>query len=146
VDRSIGLDAHASSCTLAVVSGSGKRIGTQVVETNARCLIDAVRQIPKPRYICRPGYLIAASDKGSGYVSHAFAKAMAGVGARHLPTRSYAPRTNGKAERFIQSALRERGSCSSIQVIGSPLAALNAWVQYYNRVGPGGMRKLGLLQ
>jgi hypothetical protein len=52
VDRYIGLDAHASSCTLAVVSGSGKRIGTQVVETNARCLIDAVRQIPKPRYIC----------------------------------------------------------------------------------------------
>jgi hypothetical protein len=46
MDRYIGVDAHASSCTLAVVSGSGKRIGTQVVETNARCLIEAVRQIP----------------------------------------------------------------------------------------------------
>jgi hypothetical protein len=52
MDRYIGLDAHASSCTLAVVSGSGKRIATQVVETNARCLIEAVRQIPKPRHIC----------------------------------------------------------------------------------------------
>jgi hypothetical protein len=29
-----------------------KRLGTHVVETNARCLIEAVRQIPKPRYIC----------------------------------------------------------------------------------------------
>jgi hypothetical protein len=52
MDRYIGLDAHASSCTLAVVSGSGKRLGTQVVETNARCLIEAVRQVPKPRHIC----------------------------------------------------------------------------------------------
>jgi hypothetical protein len=46
MDRYIGVDAHASSCTLAVVSGSGKRLRTQVVETNARCLIEAVRQIP----------------------------------------------------------------------------------------------------
>jgi len=30
----------------------GKRIGSHVVETNARCLIEAVRQIPQPRYIC----------------------------------------------------------------------------------------------
>jgi transposase len=52
MDRYIGLDAHASSCTLAVVSPSGKRLGSQVVETNARCLIEAVRQIPKPRHIC----------------------------------------------------------------------------------------------
>ena len=52
LDRSIGLDAHASSCTLAVVSPSGKRVGTQVVETNARGLIEAVRQIPEPRHIC----------------------------------------------------------------------------------------------
>jgi hypothetical protein len=44
MDRYIGLDAHASSCTLAVVSPSGKRVGTQVVETNARCLIEAVRE------------------------------------------------------------------------------------------------------
>jgi hypothetical protein len=41
MDRYMGVDAHASSCTLAVVSGSGKRICTQVVETNVRCLIEA---------------------------------------------------------------------------------------------------------
>jgi hypothetical protein len=34
------------------VSPSGKRVGTQVVETNARGLIEAVRQIPEPRHIC----------------------------------------------------------------------------------------------
>jgi hypothetical protein len=31
---------------------SGKRVGSHVVETNARCLIEAVRQIPQPRHIC----------------------------------------------------------------------------------------------
>ena len=46
------LDAHASRCTLGVMTPSGKRVGSQVVETNARCLIEAVRQIPKPRHIC----------------------------------------------------------------------------------------------
>ena len=52
MDRYIGLDAHASSCTLGVMTPSGKRIGSYVVETNARCLIEAVRQIPSPRHIC----------------------------------------------------------------------------------------------
>ena len=52
MDRYIGLDAHASSCTLGVMTPSGKRIGSHVVETNARCLIEAVRQIPQPRHIC----------------------------------------------------------------------------------------------
>lgn len=52
MDRYIGLDAHASSCTLGVVTPSGKRVGSHVVETNARCLIEAVRQIPEPRHIC----------------------------------------------------------------------------------------------
>jgi hypothetical protein len=35
MERYIGLDAHASSCTLAVVDASGKRLGSHVVETNA---------------------------------------------------------------------------------------------------------------
>lgn len=52
MERFIGLDAHASSCTLGVVSPGGKRVGSHVVETNARCLIEAVRQIPEPRHIC----------------------------------------------------------------------------------------------
>ena len=52
MERYVGLDAHASSCTLGVMTPSGKRVGSHVVETNARCLIEAVRQIPQPRHIC----------------------------------------------------------------------------------------------
>ena len=52
MDRYIGLDVHASSCTLAVVGPSGKRLGSQVVETNARALIEVLRGIPKQRHMC----------------------------------------------------------------------------------------------
>lgn len=52
MDRYIGLDAHASSCTLGVVGPSGKRLGSQVVETNGRALIEAVRAVPGRRHLC----------------------------------------------------------------------------------------------
>lgn len=48
MDRYIGRDAHASSGTLGVVTARGKRVGYHVVETNARWLIEAVRQNPRP--------------------------------------------------------------------------------------------------
>ena len=47
------------------------------------------------------------TDNGSCYRSEAFAKTCRRLGLKHLRTRPYTPRTNGKAERFIQSALRE---------------------------------------
>ena len=52
MDRYIGLDVHASSCTVAVVGPSGKRLGTQVVEANAGALIEVLRGIPKRRHLC----------------------------------------------------------------------------------------------
>jgi len=52
MDRYIGLDVHASSCTLAIVGPSGRKIGSQVVETSGRALTKALRAIPKPRHLC----------------------------------------------------------------------------------------------
>jgi hypothetical protein len=52
MERYIGLDAHASSCTLAVVGPSGRRLGSHVVETNARALIEVLRGIPRNRHVC----------------------------------------------------------------------------------------------
>jgi transposase len=52
MDRYIGLDAHSSSCTAAVVSPKGRRLQTQVLETNARILISFLKTIPKPRHLC----------------------------------------------------------------------------------------------
>lgn len=47
------------------------------------------------------------TDNGPGYRSHAFKAEVRKLGARHIFTRPYRPQTNGKAERFIQTMLRE---------------------------------------
>jgi len=47
------------------------------------------------------------TDNGSAYRSKLFAEALRAAGLRHIRTRPYTPRTNGKAERFIQTSLRE---------------------------------------
>jgi hypothetical protein len=45
MERYIGLDVHLSSCTVAVVGPTGKRLGSQVVETNAAALVQVIRGI-----------------------------------------------------------------------------------------------------
>jgi transposase len=52
MDRYIGLDVHASSSTLAIVGPSGRKLGSQVLETNGRALVEAIGAIPKPRHLC----------------------------------------------------------------------------------------------
>lgn len=52
MDRYIGLDVHAQSCTMAVVGPSGKRLKSHVVETNGRALVDAIRSVAGTRYLC----------------------------------------------------------------------------------------------
>jgi transposase InsO family protein len=76
------------------------------------------------------------TDNGSAYRSRLFADALRQAGARHVRTKPYTPRTNGKAERFIQSCLREwayaRPFFSSIQRI----QAAADWTNAYNLIRP----------
>lgn len=51
MERYLGLDVHAGSSTLAVVSESGKRLQTHVLETNGRALVEAVRLIPGRKHL-----------------------------------------------------------------------------------------------
>jgi len=46
MDRYVGLDAHAETCTLAVMGPTGKRLTSKVVETNGRALLEAISGIP----------------------------------------------------------------------------------------------------
>jgi len=52
MDRYVGLDAHAKTCTLAVLSRSGKRLRSMVVETNGRALVEAVKGIAGDIHLC----------------------------------------------------------------------------------------------
>jgi transposase InsO family protein len=76
------------------------------------------------------------TDNGSAYRSKLFANALRAAGARHVRTRPYTPRTNGKAERFIQTSLREwayaRPYASSVE----RTRAIAAWIDAYNLTRP----------
>ena len=72
------------------------------------------------------------TDNGTGYRSHAFAAACRQLGLRHRFTRPYTPRTNGKAERFIQSALREWAYARAYARSEQRIAALPRWLHGYN--------------
>ena len=60
-------------------------------------------------FFARHGITVRAllTDNGSSYRSHQFRHACFEMGLKHRRTRPYSPQTNGKAERFIQTALRE---------------------------------------
>ncbi len=72
------------------------------------------------------------TDNAWAYTSHAYRAALQEVGARHLRTRPYTPRTNGKAARFIQTCLREWAYRRAYRTSTVRAAALPAFVQRYN--------------
>lgn len=60
-------------------------------------------------YYASLGIVVARvmADNGACYIASDFARACKALGLRHIRTRPYTPKTNGKAERYIQTALRE---------------------------------------
>jgi transposase InsO family protein len=72
------------------------------------------------------------TDNGSAYVSRLFASICQQRGLQHRRTRPYRPRTNGKAERFIQTALREWAYRRPYSSSTQRLDALPAWLHFYN--------------
>ena len=78
------------------------------------------------------------TDNGSCYISKAFHKACRELGLKHLRTRPYTPRTNGKAERFIQTALREWAYAQAYANSERRAAELPIWMHRYNWHRPHG--------
>jgi len=76
------------------------------------------------------------TDNGSAYRSRLFADALQKAGARHIRTRPYTPRTNGKAERFIQTSLREWAYARPYVSSDQRTAAIGPWTDRYNTARP----------
>lgn len=72
------------------------------------------------------------TDNGACYNAHRFRRACEQLGLKHRRTRPYTPRTNGKAERFIQTALREWAYARIYQNSDDRTASLSAWIHQYN--------------
>ena len=77
------------------------------------------------------------TDNAFAYTnSRAFKDALVTIGARHITTRPYRPRTNGKAERFIQTALREWLYAKAYHSSQQRTADMPAWLHWYNHHRP----------
>ena len=80
----------------------------------------------------------AMTDNGSCYRSKAFRDACRDLGIRHIRTKPYTPKTNGKAERFIQTALREWAYAQAYDTSHQRADALPIWLHRYNWHRPHG--------
>ena len=72
------------------------------------------------------------TDNGSCYTSRRFARLCRRLKLKHLNTRPYSPRTNGKAERFIQTRLREWAYARAYLSSAQRAAHLPRWLHRYN--------------
>jgi len=72
------------------------------------------------------------TDNGSCYLSTAFARACKQLGVKHIKIKPYTPQTNGKAERFIQTTLREWAYATVFEHSEQRYRALPAWLHRYN--------------
>ena len=110
-----------------------------------------VEVLPDERRISTTGFLIRAlrwfrergvrvervmTDNGSGYVARLFRKALRMLAIRHIRTRPYTPKTNGKAERFIQTLLREWAYAIPFRSSQTRIADLPRWLTWYNQHRP----------
>jgi transposase InsO family protein len=91
-------------------------------------------------FFARHGILVRAllTDNGSSYRSHHFRQACLQMGLQPRRTRPYSPQTNGKAERFIQTALREWAYSTHWPDSRQRNLALAPWTDYYNHARPHG--------
>jgi transposase InsO family protein len=72
------------------------------------------------------------TDNGTGYRSKIHRAAIVDLGIRHHRTQPYRPRTNGKAERFIQTLQREWAYAAAYDSSWHRRRALLPWLEYYN--------------
>ncbi len=136
----------------------GRRIGDAGWEFVHVCVDDATRLanvevLSDEKAITAAGFLRRAvafygrhgisvervmSDNGACYRSTIHALTCRALGLRHLRTRPYRPRTNGKAERFIRTLLAGWAYGAIYATSTERTAALHGWLWTYNHQRPHG--------
>lgn len=118
-------DDHSRACYMEVLPDEKK-------ETTAAFLQRALLHFQAQGMTIRK----LLTDNGSPYRSKDFKAMREAFGLKHLRTRPYRPRTNGKAERLIQTALREWAYGPTWQNSDERNQALEAWLHFYNHHRP----------
>lgn len=117
-----------------VAIDDASRVGTGSIHADERGFTACKALLQALRFYRRLGVTFerVLTDNGACYKSRAFRRLIRRLGLKHLRTRPYTPRTNGKAERFIQTALREWAYGRAYADSEQRKALLPAWLHYYN--------------
>src|SRR5208337_1681654 len=117
----VAVDDHSSIAFTAMLPD-------EKAASSARFLHQAVA------YFARLGIPVrrVMTDNGPCFYAHHFAQACRQLALKHIRTRIYTPRTNGKAERFIQTAIREWAYARLYQNSQDRNSHLNTWIHQYN--------------
>ena len=91
-------------------------------------------------YYASLGVTVAAvmTDNGACYKSFAFRDLCRNLGLKHIRTKPYTPKTNGKAERFVQTSLREWAYARAYDTSDQRATELVPWLHQYNWHRPHG--------
>jgi transposase InsO family protein len=122
----VAVDDHSRIAYCEVLAGQG-------AEASCAFLERAVAWFAEAHAIAIERVL---TDNGHAYCSHAWAHTCAALGIQRRRTRPYTPRTNGKAEAFIGTALREWAYRYAYPSSAKRTRALSGWVRWYNRRRP----------
>jgi transposase InsO family protein len=156
--RGVGHRVSGSRASQSRTRREGRRTGATGWEFVHVCVDDATRLayvevLPDEKGATAAGFLRRAaawlagmgvtvervlSDNGSCYRSRVHAAACRELGMRHLRTRPYRPRTNGKAERFIQTMTNGWAYGAIYGSSAERTAALPGWLDHYNYRRPHG--------
>ena len=119
---------------LHVAIDDHSRVGFSLMQPDETAASACAFLLAALRYYKTLGVRIAQvmTDNGSAYKSRRFAKLLRRVGIRHIRTRPYTPRTNGKAERFIQTLLREWAYAYTYPSSQHRADELQPWMHHYN--------------
>jgi transposase InsO family protein len=133
-DRRRGRSEGAGWEFVHVAIDDASRIAFSAIHPDERARSACAFLLQAVRYYARLGIRITRllTDNGPCYQSRGFRRLCKRLGIRHRRTKPYTPRTNGKAERFIQTALREWAYARAYQTSDERAEHLEPWVHQYN--------------
>lgn len=125
---------RAGSQALHVAIDDHSRVGFSLLLADEKASSACAFLLAALRYYKTLGVTVDSvmTDNGSAYKSRRFAKLLRRLGIRHIRTRPYTPRTNGKAERFIQTLLREWAYAYIYPNSDARASELAPWMHHYN--------------
>jgi transposase InsO family protein len=116
------------------VNDASRRTEARIYEReDAGCAANFLRRLAAT--YARRGVRIerVMTDNGKAFTSSAFQAVLTEIGARHILTTPFTPQWNGKAQRFIQTMLREWAYAVTYRSSDERRLALPAWLRYYNQ-------------